>query len=139
MGEMMITSWERLGIILVMSEWMLTLLGQPSLRQDGHVVELKSRKGWALLAYLAVHSEPIPREQIATLFWPERDGAAGRRNLRRLLYTLNQSAVAPFLQTEGETIGLNFEGAVDVQAFAGCVEREDWETAASLLSEKDSE
>ena len=112
----------------------LTLFGQPNLRQQDQVVELKSRKGWALLAYLALTPNPIARETLATLFWPEHDAVGARRNLRRLLYTLNQSAVADYLQTDGEQVWLDWPGQIDVQAFANHLKNGDWGAAVDLYN-----
>ncbi|MEM7800242.1 MAG: BTAD domain-containing putative transcriptional regulator [Chloroflexota bacterium] len=110
----------------------LSLLGHPTLHQDGQVIELKSRKGWALLTYLALTPHPVGREILAALFWPEQEAVAARRNLRRLLYTLNQTPIESILQTEGETIALTSRGNVDVDVltFLADVENESWVSAA---------
>lgn len=110
----------------------LTLFGQPSLWQDGHVVEFKSRKGWALLAYLALQPTPVSREELATLFWPEHEAAASRRNLRRLLYTLNQTAVQTCLRSDAALIWLAWQGEIDVQTFLTAIATGEWQTAVSL-------
>ena len=112
----------------------LNLFGQPNLRQQDQVVELKSRKGWALLAYLVLMPNPVSRESLATLFWPEHDAVGARRNLRRLLYTLNQSPVEPYLQTDGEVVSLKWAGEIDVRSFLNRLDDGDWTTAISLYS-----
>ncbi|MEM8861042.1 MAG: BTAD domain-containing putative transcriptional regulator, partial [Chloroflexota bacterium] len=117
-----------------MNGLILTLFGQPNLRQQDQVVELKSRKGWALLAYLALTPGPIGRETLAALFWPEHDAVGARRNLRRLLYTLNQSALAEYLQTDGEQVWLDWSGEIDVQTFVQHVENGEWVAAVNLYN-----
>ena len=42
------------------------------LTRDGAVVEIRSRKAQALLAYLAVEARPVSREALATLLWGDR-------------------------------------------------------------------
>ena len=115
-----------------MSDLKLTLLGQPNLQQNGQPIELKSRKGWALLAYLILTPTPVSRETVATLFWPEHDPTAARRNLRRLLYTLNQSPLQPYLQTPNDLITLQWTGEIDVAQFLTSIAQEEWGTAVSL-------
>ena len=112
----------------------LNLFGQPNLRQQDQVVELKSRKGWALLAYLVLMPNPVSRESLATLFWPEHDAVGGRRNLRRLLYTLNQSPIQPYLRTDGEAVSLDWDGEIDVHLFLNRLEEGDWGTAVTLYN-----
>jgi DNA-binding SARP family transcriptional activator len=51
----------------------LFLFGHPRLEQDGQTVELKSRKGLALLAYLAASGPSATRDTLATLLWPDND------------------------------------------------------------------
>ncbi len=112
----------------------LNLFGQPNLRQQDQVVELKSRKGWALLAYLVLMPNPVSRESLANLFWPEHDAVGGRRNLRRLLYTLNQSPIQPYLRTDGEAVSLDWDGQIDVRLFLNRLEEGDWGTAVTLYN-----
>jgi len=49
----------------------------------------RSRKALALLGYLAVQNQPVPREQLADLFWEDNPEATGRANLS---WTLNKLA-----------------------------------------------
>ncbi|MFK7801606.1 MAG: BTAD domain-containing putative transcriptional regulator [Anaerolineae bacterium] len=123
-----------MSTFMVMEGLILNLFGQPNLRQQDQVVELKSRKGWALLAYLVLMPNPVSRESIATLFWPEHDAVGARRNLRRLLYTLNQSPVEPYLQTDGEVVSLKWDGEIDVRSFLNRLDDGDWTSAVALYN-----
>src|SRR5579864_1344176 len=49
-------------------------------------VKALPKKAQALLAYVALHEgRPIPREQLATLLWPENGNVQARRSLRECL------------------------------------------------------
>ena len=61
----------------------LSLFGPISIEQSGERVSgLRSRKAIALLAYVAVHNQPLPRSQLAELFWPEEPEERSHANLR---------------------------------------------------------
>ena len=56
----------------------LFLLGSPRIEQDGQPYEVKRRKLWAILAYLAVSGETQRRDTLATLLWPDSDQSQAR-------------------------------------------------------------
>ena len=69
----------------------IKLLGQFEVRHPGATapVDLKSKKGRALLAYLALHLDrPVPRSRVAALLWEDGPEEAGRHSLRQLLTKL---------------------------------------------------
>jgi DNA-binding SARP family transcriptional activator len=52
----------------------IQLLGRPRLQRDsGDVYVFRSRKSWALLAYLILSDRPPTRSQLASLLFPEAD------------------------------------------------------------------
>ena len=61
-----------------MSQLTLCLFSQPRLERDGQAIELKSRKGWALLAYLAASGPSAARDTLAALLWPEHNQSRAR-------------------------------------------------------------
>ncbi|HEY64162.1 MAG TPA: AAA family ATPase [Caldilineae bacterium] len=66
------------------------------------------RQTRALLYCLAVHLEPLPREQICFLFWPHTPEATARANLSRLLNYLRQALPDSHLILTGEDqVGLD--------------------------------
>jgi predicted ATPase len=93
------------------------LLGTPRLELDGAVVEFDTRKAEALLAYLAVTNEPVRRDTLALLLWPDYDTSNGRAALRRTLSALRKGIGGEFLEISYETIGLAQNGAIWVDAF----------------------
>ncbi len=67
------------------------LLGRFRVTRSGTSEEIRinSRRGRALLAYLAMHlDQPVQRAQIATLLWEDRTESASRHNLRQVLTEL---------------------------------------------------
>ncbi|MBL8306993.1 MAG: tetratricopeptide repeat protein [Rubrivivax sp.] len=56
-----------------------------------------------LALYLALAPGPVPRDTLATLFWPERAQAAARSNLRKLLMELRALAL-PGLVDDGDAL-----------------------------------
>lgn len=60
----------------------LLSLGGFELKQDGtSLPSLGSRKAEALFLYLALEGRPVPRESLATLFWPDLPEDRGLANL----------------------------------------------------------
>lgn len=101
----------------------LTLGGFELRRGDTRISELESRKVQALAAFLVAHrGQGFGREYLASLLWPEKDGEAGRRNLRQALYnlrsTLEDDGPALF-RTDSGSVRFEPEGAywLDVEAF----------------------
>jgi len=66
----------------------ITLLGSPQLTVRGTPIALPRRQLRALLYRLAVAPQPVPREQLCFLLWPDIAEAAARRNLTVLLNQL---------------------------------------------------
>ncbi|MDB5073951.1 MAG: hypothetical protein JWO42_130, partial [Chloroflexi bacterium] len=72
----------------------LALLGTPVVRWGEREVVFRTRKEFALLVYLALTRTPQSREHLATLFWPDRDGATARNIVRTTLSRLRQHLAA---------------------------------------------
>ena len=73
---------------------------------DGQSIDVDTRKAIALVAYLALHPGTQTRDSLATLLWPDLNQQRARAALRRTLSTLNQSALAPWLDVSRSAIGL---------------------------------
>ena len=48
-------------------------------------------KASALLAFLAMQSDPVPREKLAELLWPDRQKEQSRQSLRQAIYSIRGS------------------------------------------------
>ena len=68
------------------------LLGQFDLRRDGIRLELSSRPGQSLLAYLALNAGIAHRREfLAGLFWPDATEANARGYLRKALWQVRKA------------------------------------------------
>lgn len=101
----------------------LSCLGDFQARvQSGNKVPIRTKKGQALLAYLACHpAESHARGKLATLLWANVDDNSARHSLRQTLCVLRASlpeSAAAAIRAETDSISLNAESlVVDVVAF----------------------
>ena len=101
----------------------LSLLGAAGAVLDGRPIVFRTKKALALLAYLALHPGPHPRERLADLLWPDADVADARASLRTALNYMRQAlgplAEAVIMATR-ESLGIRPAAPVDldVQALA---------------------
>ncbi|MBN1810286.1 MAG: AAA family ATPase, partial [Anaerolineae bacterium] len=83
----------------------LCLLGTVQVERDGEpVCGFRSRKALAILGYLAVQNQPIPRERLADLFWENKAEVRGRANLNWVLHRIT-TLLPGCLQTDCHTVG----------------------------------
>ncbi len=83
-------------------------LGTPRLELDDQAITLPRKKALALLIYLALATEPVSRERLATLLWDEHT-ATPRNNLRRVLFTLRKHLGKEWIEEEGQFLRLMAE------------------------------
>ena len=78
------------------AELRVYMLGPPRVKWAGQPPRtIRRRLPRALLYRLAARLEPIPREQLGFLFWPDTPDAAARRNLTRQLTHLRRALPDP--------------------------------------------
>ncbi len=97
------------------------LSGGLALSRDGHPVDLpRSRRGRALLAWLALHPGLHARGTLAARFWPDVLDTSARTSLRAALTELRNALGedADVLLATREAVGLGRDAAVDVRTFA---------------------
>ncbi|HEY0871821.1 MAG TPA: hypothetical protein VGD55_15585, partial [Acidothermaceae bacterium] len=63
----------------------LGLLGPPRIERDGSAVHFDTRKAVALLAVVSMAEQPLSRDRLAAMFWPDSDDERARGALRRTL------------------------------------------------------
>jgi DNA-binding SARP family transcriptional activator len=63
----------------------LNLFGPPRICYQGQPLNVSRRQTRALLFRLGATMEPVARDELAILFWPESDDFTARRNVARLL------------------------------------------------------
>lgn len=66
------------------------LLGPPRVESDGAVLAITRRQVRALFYYLVAQPEPVSRERLSFLFWPDAPESKARRRLSRLLAQLHR-------------------------------------------------
>ncbi len=100
---------------------------------------LLAAAGWALqaerrhqlLALLAWHAaEPVPRDQVAGLLWPDHGNGDARRNLRHVVFRARELPGAQALQADDRT--LCWPVATDLQAFARALDERRLDDAIAL-------
>lgn len=89
-----------------MARLSLYLLGPPRIERDGAPIKVDTRKGIALLAYLAITGESKRRDSLVNLLWPESDQTRGRASLRRTLSALKRALAGDWLEADRETVSL---------------------------------
>jgi len=97
----------------------LRLFGHPELRVQGQLVVLPlPHKALALLYYLALAEQPVGRETLATLLWPEASTPTAKHSLRNLLSVLRK-ALGDGLAITHRTVALPAAHlqSIDVVAF----------------------
>ena len=85
----------------------LELLGGFRLERDGVVIELNRPKVESFFAYLALYPQAHAREKLATLFWGETSDENARNSLRQALALVRKHIGADVLETTRETVQLN--------------------------------
>lgn len=84
------------------------LLGPPQVAWDGSVLPVPRRQVRALLYCLATRTQPLPRELLCDLFWPNITDTLARRHLSHLLSHLRKSLPDDnLLQVTEDEIGLD--------------------------------
>src|SRR6478609_1650009 len=79
-----------------MSLWTIQLLGGLAARRSQQeVTRFRTQKAASLLAFLAFHPAPQPRETLIELLWPETEPEAGRHNLSNALSFLRRALEPP--------------------------------------------
>lgn len=106
-----------------MDRLVLTLLGGFGARlESGRHLPLRTKKGQALLAYLACHpTGSHPRDKLATLFWGDMPQSCARHSLRQTLFVLRAAlpgSVSAALRCDSDNISLDpISFVVDVVEF----------------------
>jgi DNA-binding SARP family transcriptional activator len=102
-----------------MANLKLFFLGSSQLEVDGVATGCDSRKGLALLAYLAVTGHSHSRDALSTLLWPDSDQSRARSYLRHALWSLKKVLGKGWLEVSREQVGLHPEADIwlDVSAF----------------------
>ena len=106
-----------------MASLSLILFGPMRVVLDGTpVTAFESDKVRALLAYLALETDqPLHRDVLATLLWPDRPEPNARRNFRQVLFGLRRalgdpSSDSPFVVVQQGMVHLDLSNDVTIDA-----------------------
>lgn len=109
----------------------LKLFGSLTVLHNEQALEIRSQKAVALLVYLALQRRRFSRDFLATMLWPEANQERARANLRRALWTLNQTPFGGSLVVSDDSVALLPEGlAVDAVEFERLLARGPHDVAA---------
>ncbi len=119
----------------------ICLLGTPEFRRGNQVLPpLATHKTLSLLAYLILHRQRShSRDELAALFWGDRDDLHARRSLSTELWRIRRLLGEGYLLADSTSVQFNPAGSfwLDVAEFERQVGRrtdnpEDWATAVEL-------
>src|SRR5690606_17909077 len=102
-----------------MAKIRLYLFGNPRFEREGQTTPIRRRKSVALLAYLALSEQPLSRDALAALIWPEHDPARARANLRSELSRLRRDVGEEIVVITGQAVAVGADLWVDVCRFRG--------------------
>ena len=95
----------------------ICLLGHPNVLRDGEPLKISRRKSRAILFYSAAQAQPVPRQALLELFWPDLPRTAAQQTLRTSLHGL-RTELGAALQVDEQVIGIASDVRVDVQEFS---------------------
>lgn len=95
-----------------MSRLTIYLLGSPQIELDGTPITIGRSKAIALLAYLACTSQPVGRDTLATLLWPEVPESRARTSLRTTLGHLTKKIGKQWFDIQRRSIEMKAESGV---------------------------
>lgn len=105
----------------------LHLFGAPALETTAGREPLVVARPYQLLVYLACRGTWVTRDVAATLFWPERDSATARANLRFVLVQVRRLPQDVGIETRPDS--LRWQADTDVHRFEAAIERSQWAEA----------
>jgi DNA-binding SARP family transcriptional activator len=117
----------------------LNLLGTPNISHCGKLIHPARSQARALLFRLGARLQPVSRDELAALFWPEIANSTARHNLRRLLNCVKEELHAQdALIATSDYVALNKEQVwSDVDSllhFAAGDCPEGWQAVAQLYT-----
>jgi DNA-binding SARP family transcriptional activator/tetratricopeptide (TPR) repeat protein len=86
----------------------ISLLGPPEIRLGEKIIQIKRRMFRYLVFYLACQAEPVSRESLCDMFWPDDDEDQSRKNLREMVSKLRRDLpIEDLIHTEKEYVSFN--------------------------------
>lgn len=95
------------------TELTLSLLGPPAIRLNQRPIKISSQKALAILFYVALAQDPVPRTTLIGLLWPESTEHSAKSNFRTQLGVLRKSFDELLAVSRNEVA---LKGAVEIDA-----------------------
>jgi DNA-binding SARP family transcriptional activator len=92
------------------------LFGVPQITSDDQEIQVSRRKSRALVYYLAASEQPVLRQQLLALFWPDLPRASALQTLRTSLHGLRR-VLGDDLLAQGDQVSLAETAWVDARLF----------------------
>jgi predicted ATPase/DNA-binding SARP family transcriptional activator len=100
----------------------ILLCGPLRLEYDVHPIVVARQKALGLMAYLAVAREPVSRDELASLLWPELSQERARAALRTALPALTTAVPIPWIAADRRVVQLDARAVViDLVRFYGLI------------------
>ncbi len=96
---------------------------------DAGALRFLPERRFRLLAYLALRGEWVSRDELATLFWPDRTQEAARSNLRKLL---QEARALDLPALEADRNSVRWTVSTDVAEYRAALDRGDKDAALAL-------
>ncbi len=108
------------------------LIGPPRILGNDQLLSLPRRRSRGVLFYLAAHDQPVAREQVLNMFWPDHERSAAQQLLRSTLYAIRRVVGAALIADEE---WLSLSAIVDLRTLRAVVAdpQADAATLAALL------
>lgn len=94
----------------------IQLFGHPQIKEDGEFIQIPRRKSRALVFYAASRQQPVSREELLAVFWPDLRRASGLQTLRTSLYGIRKVS-EHLLRVTTEQVSCHPSVKVDVRLF----------------------
>ena len=82
----------------------ILLLGPPEVYVDGNPIQLKRRLNRAILFYIAAQNQPVTRDALCEIFWPDLNEESARKKLREALSQIRSGLGVPSLFVAKENL-----------------------------------
>jgi DNA-binding SARP family transcriptional activator/tetratricopeptide (TPR) repeat protein len=112
----------------------VALLGPPHIEYDGQPVHFDTRKAVALLALVSMAEQPLSRDRLAVMLWPDSDDERARGALRRTV-SVTAAGVGDALVVSRATVALDERlASVDAVQFRRLLTAGDVESLAKACA-----
>lgn len=110
----------------------IVLHAYPRVIIGGRIAPLKLKRGLALIAYLSARAQPVGRDTLAALLWPDAPDGLGRGRLRRLVHEVNGVLGHGLIDGDPDALWLARGCTSDLQRTRAAIELADRASIATL-------